>query len=102
MERAIILQNLKKLRADVANKKSEIDILNLLKELRTDKLVQSQIRNQLLISPMRILKKNINLLIPASQRAAMDLRRLKILMRAKTITSNISRARLMIRIKEES
>jgi hypothetical protein len=86
----------------ISNRKSERDILNLLKELLTDKQVPSQIRNQLLISPMRTLKKNINLLIPASQQAVTVPRRLPTLMRAKMIMSNISRAILRIRIKEGS
>jgi hypothetical protein len=86
----------------LTHRKSERDILNLLKELLTDKLVPSQIRNQLLISPMRTLKKNINLLIPASQQAVTVPRRLPTLMRAKMIMSNISRAILRIRIKEGS
>ena len=86
----------------ISNRKSERGTLNLLKELPTDKLAPSPIRNQPLISPMRTLKKNINLLIPASLQAATVLRRLLTLMRAKTIMSNISRATLRIRIKEGS
>jgi hypothetical protein len=84
------------------NRKSERGTLNLQKGSPTDKQAPSQIRNQPLISQMRTLKKNTNLLIQALQRAATVLRHLPTLMRAKMIMPNISRDRLMIRTKEGS